>query len=91
MTPHTSSRSANTTTSGQAGQLHTAQRSGAIWPRSRMSKLEFELWQLYVRIRHALGRHTYVPIEHWSFEGGEALVEITGRICWLCDERQSFI
>ena len=53
-----------------------------------VNDLEFRLWEFRAKLRHLIGRHTWVDIEDWSQDTDITVVTIIGQGCWLCPARK---
>lgn len=48
-----------------------------------MSDARYAAWNLWGKIKHLVGWHTYVPMEVWDTDNGSC--QYVGMTCWHCD------
>jgi hypothetical protein len=48
----------------------------------RMSDVRYAIWNVWGKIKHVVGLHTYVPLEEWDPNNGS--MQYTGMVCWHC-------
>lgn len=60
---------------------------GFGWRVSIPAELSFQLWGAMVRLKHAVGRHTFIDVELWEDDPLKSIT-IVAQECWLCPKRK---
>lgn len=71
-------------TEDQLKQIHDALAAKHGGKVNAWGDRKYQLWNWWTKAKHAVGIHTYIPVERWDIEAGS--IQFMGNQCWICSE-----